>query len=102
VRISTDPTDKGYTTTPYNVWCNDRPIDNWRTADDFRRCVIVEDGSKDGKTLQGSVRIEPVGAAKPAAPVNTGFVGVFEAEPKAAPQVAPPAAKPAFKHHKRK
>jgi hypothetical protein len=95
VRISTDPADKGYTTTPYNVWCNDRPIDDWVTADDFRRCVIT----KDGKTLQGSVRIEPVGAAKPAAPVNTGFVGVFVAEPKAAPQQQAP-----VKHgkHKRK
>jgi hypothetical protein len=107
MRVSTDPTDKGYTTTPYNVWCNDRPIDDWVSADDFRRCVIT----KDGKVHNGSVRIEAVGAAQPAAPaVNTGFSGVFEAEPKAAPpqpyavtpqQQVTPTVKPAFKHKRK-
>lgn len=96
MRVSTDQSDKAYTEVPHNVWCNDKPIDDWVTADDFRRCVIT----RDGTVHNGSVRIAPVGEHQESPPIQTGFVGVFEAEPKV--ELPAPAAPAKKSHIKRK
>jgi hypothetical protein len=64
-------------------------IPDWVVADEFRRCVI----DASGKVHNGSVGIErlpsdrpPVPPVPPApAPVDTGFVGMFEVTPKPTP-----------------
>jgi hypothetical protein len=91
MRVSTDPTDPAFIDArPRRVWCNDAEVADWTVADDFRRCVITS----DGKVHHGAVRIEQLPAEGVAVgtvsfgsgvsvPINTGFVGVFEAVPEA-------------------
>jgi hypothetical protein len=82
LRVSKDPNDKAFSRTAdqRRVWCNDREIHNWVSADEFRRSVVT----KDGKALNGSVRIErlPEDSPQPIAvpesivaamPIDCGF-----------------------------
>jgi len=116
MRVSTDPNDAAYIDDrPRRVTINDRPVDNWLIADEFRRCVIL----KSGTVLNGSVWIErlpPDGVtigddaslssfAKALPPIHAGFSGVFvndklQATP--APTPAPVVKKPAVKSTKAK
>jgi hypothetical protein len=105
MRVSSDPTSPEYNPRVLGVTLNDRQVQDWFIADDFRRCVIL----KDGKVLNGSVGFELAqNAAEPqetavetAAPIDSGFSGVFVAAPDStpAPTTAPT---PAPKKHKRR
>jgi hypothetical protein len=116
MRISTDPADPAYIDErPRRVTVNDREVDGWAVADEFRRCVILA----DGRVLTGSVGIERlVGDGRgpkteevpaPEAPIATGFSGVLVHVPDApvatpAPVPAPKAApaQPGKKHKHRR
>jgi hypothetical protein len=100
MRVSSDPTSPEYNPRVLGVTVNDQHVDDWAIADDFRRCVVL----KDGSVLNGSVGFlldaaqqEPTAAA----PIDTGFSGVFVAEPKPAP-ASTPAPAPARKNKKRR
>lgn len=115
MRVSSDPTAAEYNPRVRGVTLNDRQIEDWAIADDFRRCVVLS----NGHVLNGAVGIqlepgdEPNFVLAPApAPIDTGFTGVFvpaatpapTAAPTPAPTAAPtPAAKaPARKHKHRR
>lgn len=99
--------------TPRRVWFNDVEQPGWSVADEFRRVVVLQDGT----VRNGSVLIERMSADKvqePAesapAPVHSGFSGVFEpaatptqtVAPTPAPTTAPHPAKAGHgKIHKR-
>lgn len=100
MRASIDPNDPAYIDDrPRRVWLNDAEIPDWSVADEFRRCVI----RKDGKVLNGSVLIERLPADKAeapapapsAAPISTGFSGVFVPDTPAATPAPSPTATPA-------
>lgn len=66
MRISTDPTDPAFVDArPRRVKVNDREIADWQVADEFRRSVIL----KDGTVVNGSVWIERLPAVEEAQPV---------------------------------
>lgn len=102
MRVSTDPTDPAYIDDrPRKAWCNDRLIEGWVIADEFRRCVITA----DGKVHNGSVLIErlsdseaepEVQASASTALTDAGFTGMFVNMPDVSP-VPMPAAVPAPK-----
>ncbi|MBT2326124.1 hypothetical protein J7E62_27730 [Variovorax paradoxus] len=115
MRVSTDPTDPAYIDArPRKAWCNDVLIEGWTVADEFRRCVITPEKVHNGAVLierlpeLGAITAESAAEVKePAAPIDTGFIGMFEHVPDApAPAVAPaPVAAPvvpAVKHGKRR
>jgi hypothetical protein len=60
IRVSTDPNDPHYDERPRRVWCNDREVEGWTVADEFRRCVITPDGVIYGAVLVERLP-EPVG-----------------------------------------
>lgn len=100
MRISTDPSDPAFIDErPRRVWVNEKEIQGWITADEFRRCVVTAEGA-----IHGSVLIERL--PEPGTPVVEapaecvgGLSGVFVKveEPAPAPSFAVPtvAVKPA-------
>jgi hypothetical protein len=107
MRVTTDPADEHFSAEPRRVWLNDKEVPDWRVADEFRRVVILADGS----VRNGAVCIERVASDRPAAPApepqapvhDAGFVGMFahvpdapvaapaEPAPESAPEPAPDA-----------
>jgi|GEM_PF-5581255 hypothetical protein len=110
MRISIDPNDPAYVDDrPRKVRVNDREVQDWAVADEFRRCVVL----MDGQVLHGAVGIERLvgdhGGPKAQDtveasldPIATGFVGVLVAEPAPAPMPArtPAPTAPPKRHHK--
>lgn len=96
MRVSTDPADPAYIDArPRKAWVNDRLIEGWTVADEFRRCVITA----DGKVHNGAVLIErlpdegaPVAEVPAATPIDIGFIGMFVNTPDAKPAPVAPAA----------
>lgn len=93
MRVSTDPSDPAYVDDrPRRVWLNDREIDGWITADEFRRCVVTATGALHGSVL--IERLPKVGepVVEPAPMVDIGLSGISVAapnEPVPAPSFAP-------------
>jgi hypothetical protein len=84
---------------PRRVWCNDVLVQNWSSADEFRRVVITDGGARFGavhieRLPDDDAETQPQDGP-PQAPVDAGFsgvlVGVADAPPPA-PAAPPPAA----------
>lgn len=99
MRVSTDPADPAYIDDrPRAAWCNDRLIEGWVVADEFRRCVITA----NGKVHNGSVRVERLPAeiedevqtASVTPITDAGFVGMFVNVPDVSPVPMPTAELP--------
>lgn len=77
MRVSTDPSDPAYVDDrPRRVWLNDREVDGWITADEFRRCVVTATGALHGSVL--IERLPKVGepVAEPAPTLDIGLSGI--------------------------
>lgn len=89
MRVSTDPNDPAYVDDrPRKVWHRGVEVEDWVVADEFRRVIQTS----DGRVINGDVRVErlpgvgePVVEVAQSAPIDTGFIGMFEAVPTPAP-----------------
>lgn len=92
MRVSTDPNDPAYVDDrPRKVWHRGVEVEDWVVADEFRRVIQTS----DGRVINGDVRVErlpgvgePVVEVAPSAPIDTGFIGMFEPVPTPAPTAA--------------
>jgi len=86
MRVSTDPNDPAYIDDrPRRVWCNDKLVEGWTVADEFRRVVVTPSKVYNGSVLVERLPTDPTAPApvvEPQAPINTGFSGMFVSDKK--------------------